>query len=91
MDAFMQQIWQRIIQHANSYEKFSFKDKDGFSYRVVGNAVYPDGAEHGIFKSQFEEVLRSLPSAGTVIQLDAPCHDFIYAILLDKRIRQKDW
>jgi hypothetical protein len=58
---------------------------------VVGSAVVPNRTNQNISKSDFEKAIKFLPLANTtpVQHLRGP--SYIYAILMDKRIRNDEW
>lgn len=82
-------IWKRIEQHAG--ESFNMIRGGAFTYKVLQGHVYPDRTNHRIAKSDFEKALKLVPlrSTGPLQQLRGP--SFVYAILMDGRIRQGDW
>ena len=82
-------IWARVEAHAG--ESFQQIRGNEFTYAVVGGHVIPDRTNQQIPKSHFEKALAYVPLANTlpVQRLRGP--SFIYAILMDQRIRQNDW
>jgi len=84
------EVWSRIEVHAG--EKF-YQIKGGkFSYTVEGGHIYLSRTPQRILKSHFEKVLAFVPLENTVpLQNKLRGPSFIFAILMDKRIRQSDW
>ncbi len=83
-------VWNRILQHQG--EEFRQRRGGVFTYAVRGEVLEPDRTPTGIAKSQFEQAYAVAPFAkvGDVpAQLWGP--SYIYAILMDDRIRQRDW
>lgn len=82
-------VWARVEEHAG--EPFWQIRGNEFTYVVVGGHVVPDRTNHRIPKSHFQKALAYVPLANTqpVQRLRGPA--FIYAILMDQRIRQNDW
>ena len=83
-------VWERIV--ARQGETFHQLKGQAFTYRVEGNAVVPSTAKVRIQKSQFLKALDAVPFARVA---DVPKGVFgpsyVYAILMDPRIRDGDW
>jgi hypothetical protein len=62
-----------------------------FHYEVAGGHVLPDRTNQQLPKSHFEKALAFVPLADTTVIQDLRGPSFIYAILMDPRIRQSDW
>ena len=82
-------VWSRIQAHAG--QKFHQIRGGTFTYLVISGHVRPDRTNHQIPKSHFEEALAHLPLASTVPVQHLRGPSYIYAILMDPRIRQNDW
>jgi hypothetical protein len=82
-------VWQRIEAHSG--EAFQQIRGASFTYEVVGSHVVPDRTVQRIPKSHFAKALDLLPISGPgeIQQLRGP--SYIYAILMDGRIRQGEW
>ena len=82
-------IWARIKTYKG--EKFHQIRGAEFTYEVVGSAVVPDRTNRNIPKSDFEKAIAFLPleNTTTIHNLQGP--SYIYAILMDKRIRKDGW
>ena len=82
-----------IRERIRAYEGEVFTQIRGgeFKYRVTESAIIPDRTNQNIPKKHFEQATQSLPLVGTaeVQHLRGP--SYIYAILMDRRIRQNDW
>ena len=78
-------IWSRIKQH----EGETFKQIRGgeFRYIVNGNMVIPDRTNVQISKKYFQEALSHYPLTNTVKIQNLRGPSYIYAILMDNRIR----
>lgn len=82
-------VWLRIKR--NEGESF-YKIRGGeFTYEVPGNYITLSTTTQNIPKSHFEEALKSVPLINTVPVQHLRGPSYIYAILMDKRIRQSDW
>jgi hypothetical protein len=88
MDAF-DAAWQRIEAYAGQ----QFRTKTGlpFTYKVVGSSVVPDRTGYPLHVSNFRAAFDLLPLSGpgqikTLVRGPA----YVYAILTDHRILQKD-
>lgn len=82
-------IWQRIKEHEG--KKFMQIRGGEFTYEVAASAVIPDRTNQNLPRSHFEEASRLLPLADTVPVQHLRGPSYIYAILMDPRIRQADW
>jgi hypothetical protein len=82
-------VWDRIEKYAGT--EFHLIKGAAFRYAVVAGHVIPDRTNQQIPKSQFEKALAFVPLGNTaeIQHLRGP--SFIYAILMDTRIRQMDW
>jgi hypothetical protein len=82
-------IWERI----NENEGQVFKQIKGgeFTYKVEGNTIKLSRTNRIVSKSNFAEALKYVPLKNTVPlqRLQAP--SYLFAILMDNRIRQNDW
>ena len=83
------EIWERIEKHAG--ETFVQIRGEKFTYSVKKSQVVPDRTNRNLPKSDFRKASAMLPLKNTVPvqQLQGP--SYIYAILMDNRIRQRDW
>ncbi len=83
-------VWERIIAHQG--QLFHQLKGQAFTYQVNGNALTPSTAKAKIYKSQFAKALGAVPFEKVS---DVPAGVFgpsyVYAILMDPRIRQDDW
>ena len=81
-------VWSRI-KHREGEVFYQIRGKE-FTYTITGNYLNPP-TNRKIPKSNFKEALKLLPLSGTtkIHHLQGP--SYIYAILMDKRIRQDDW
>ncbi|GEM_PF-617354 len=82
-------VWSRIVEHAG--ETFHQIRGKAFTYSIAGNSVKPDSVNRCIHVSQFEQALEFVPLHNTkpVQHLQGP--SYLYAILMDDRIRGEDW
>jgi len=86
----IKEVWHRIEDHAG--ETFRQIKGGEFTYIVESGHVYVSRTDQRIPKSHFEKALTLVPLVNTV-----PLHkkfrgpSFIYAILMDDRIRRNDW
>jgi hypothetical protein len=82
-------VWNRIKAHAG--EKFTQIRGGQFTYEVVSGCLIPDRTNRQIPKSNFEEAFRLAPLKNTVPVQHLQGPSYIYAVLMDKRIRQDEW
>ena len=82
-------IWQRIKRHAGK----DFQQIRGgkFTYRVSSNTVYLGRTNQNLPKVYFKEASKLIPLKNTVPVQHLRGPSYIYAILMDDRIRQGDW
>jgi hypothetical protein len=82
-------VWRRIEMQAGQI----FRQIRGqpFSYQVVGSAVRPSSTDRLISRTQFERALELVPLQNTVPVQHLMGPSYIYAILMDERIRAGDW
>jgi len=82
-------VWKRIESHEN--QDF-FQIRGGkFTYEVVGGHIIPDRTNQQIPKSHFKEAYNLLPLENTVRVQHLRGPSYIYAILMDDRIRKNDY
>ena len=89
MDAAFDAVWVRIRDHAG--ESFEQIRGGTFVYAVEGQAVRPDRTNQDLPRSQFERAFELVPLASTVPVQHLRGPSYLYAILMDSRIRQSDW
>lgn len=82
-------LWSRIKAHEG--QKFTQLRGGEFSYVVSGAAVIPDRTNQNIPRVHFEEAARLLPLSNTVPVQHLRGPSYIFAILMDPRIRRSDW
>lgn len=82
-------VWQRIETHAG--ETFRQIRGGEFAYEVRSGAVWPDRTPRALPRSHFEQALAHVPLASTVPLQRLQGPSYLYAILMDRRIRQGDW
>ena len=82
-------VWSRIVVHQG--ETFRQIRGGEFTYEVSGNTVIPDRTNRMFPRSHFEEALALMPLKSTVPLQHLQGPSYIYAIMMDPRIRQDDW
>ena len=82
-------IWQRIKDRES--ERFIQIQGRDFTYVVAGNSIAPDRTNQNIPRAHFEKASRLLPLENTVPLQDLRGPSYIYAVLMDDRIRESDW
>lgn len=82
-------IWERI----NENEGQVFKQIKGgeFTYKVKGNTIKLSRTNRFVSKSTFAEALKNVPLENTVPLQSLQAPSYLFAILMDQRIRQNDW
>lgn len=82
-------IWSRI--KSNVGKPFYQIRGNEFTYDIPGNYVSPNITSQNIPKSHFAEALKYVPLKNTVPVQHLRGPSYIYAILMDQRIRLSDW
>jgi hypothetical protein len=82
-------VWARISANAGS--EFRMIKGETFRYAIVSAHIALDRTNHQIAKSHVEKALAFVPLKNTrvIAHLRAPA--YLYAIVMDDRIRQIDW
>lgn len=82
-------VWSRIRQHEG--EGFQLIRGDVFTYEMFDNYLRPVGRVRHLSRTNFGKALDRVPLDGyhSVSDLQGP--SYVYAILMDPRIRQSDW
>lgn len=83
------EIMSRIEAHAG--EEFQQIRGGRFTYAVYGSYLTPDRTNQNIPISYFEKAVELLPLENTVPVQHLRGPSYIYAILMDRRIRWDDW
>ena len=58
---------------------------------IIGNAVRLSTTNYNVGKGTFEKALQLMPLSNTVPIQNLPAPSYVYAILMDDRIRQNDY
>lgn len=82
-------VWERISAHAG--ETFHQIRGGEFTYVAESGYLRPDRTNQQIPRAHFEEALGLVPLENTVPVQHLRGPSYIYAILMDARIRQDDW
>jgi hypothetical protein len=82
-------IWARISRCAG--ETFTQIRGGEFTYEVDGGSLIPDRTNQVIPRSHFEQAAGLLPLDSTMPVQDLRGPSYIYAVLMDRRVRQSDW
>lgn len=82
-------VWKRIETHAG--EKFHQMRGGAFTYEIQSSSLRPDRTNRNLPKSHFEKALALMPVAITTPLQHLQGPSYLYAVLMDKRIRAEDW
>lgn len=82
-------VWSRIKAHAGG--EFHQIRGAKFVYEVDGNTVIPDRTNYPLQKSEFKKAFDLVPLDSTVPVQHLRGPSYLYAILMDPRIRSGDW
>jgi hypothetical protein len=85
----LEAVWERIEAHQG--EEFRQLRGQVFRYSAKGSYITPTTTNHNIPKQHFGDALRLVPlkGPGQINHLRGP--SYIFAILMDPRIRRQDW
>jgi len=81
--------WNRVV--AQEGEVFTQIRGKEFTYKVAGNAILLSTTNQQVSKTEFDKALPLLPLSNTVAIQHLHAPSYIYAILMDRRIRQNKW
>ena len=82
-------VWERVVKHTG--EPFTQIRGKQFTYRIKGSTILPSTTNQVISKSEIEKALDFVPMENTVEIQHLRGPSYIYAILMDARIRDTDW
>lgn len=82
-------IWPRI-KHCEGQVFRQIRGRE-FTYTVNGSTVIPSTTNQNIPRGHFEEASQLLPLQNTVPVQHLRGPSYIYAILMDRRIKQTNW
>lgn len=85
----IEEVWERIKE----YEGNVFRQIRGgeFTYKIKGNLIVLSRTNRTISKNTFREALKYVPLENTVPLQNLQAPSYLFAILMDKRIRKNDW
>lgn len=83
------ELWERIIGLEG--EKFYQIRGGDFTYIVKGNGIELSRTNRSISKTTFNEALKYVPIENTVPLQHLQAPSYLFAILMDKRVRKSDW
>jgi hypothetical protein len=82
-------IWERIVLHQGMM--FHKIRGEPFTYNVQGNVIALNSTNQNIPKSEINRALYRMPLDSTQAVQDLRAPSYIYAILMDNRIRGNEW
>ena len=82
-------VWERIKEHEG--ETFTQIKGKKFTYEVQGNSLKPNTVNRIIPNSEIKKALNFVPLPNTVVIHNLQAPSYLYAILMDKRIRENLW
>ncbi len=83
------EIWRRIVELEG--EEFVQLRGGRFRFEIRGNALAPDRTNRLLPRSSFRQAIELMPvdGPGRLQHLQGP--SYLYAILMDPRVRGTDW
>jgi hypothetical protein len=85
----IESVWQRIEAHAG--ERFTQIRGGEFTYSATARTLKLDRTNRSISWSAVEKALSRVPLATTSEVSDLSAPSYVYAILMDDRIRRGEW
>jgi hypothetical protein len=82
-------VWDRLVQHQG--ETFHQIRGGEFTYQLDNASLRPSRTDWAIPKAHIEEALGLVPLKSTVAVQHLYGPSYIYAVLMDHRIRCGDW
>ena len=82
-------VWRRITELEG--EEFQQIRGARFTYTITGNALVPNRTNRQLPRSQFGKALDFMPVENTVPLQHLQGPSYLYAILMDPRVRRGDW
>jgi hypothetical protein len=89
MTASSDAVWKRIVGHSG--EPFHQLRGKEFTYEARGRTIYLHTTNRMISRTAIEKALQRVPLANTASVQDLSAPSYIYGILMDGRIRSRDW
>lgn len=83
------EVWRRII--AREGDTFRLVRGQTFTYKVDGKVLRPSTVNQNLSRATFERALERVPLLSTADVQDLRGPSYLYAILMDDRIRERDW
>jgi hypothetical protein len=83
------EVWKRVIE--NEGQIFRQIRGGEFSYKVKGNILYLSRTSRSVSKGTFNDALKFVPLSNTVPVQHLQAPSYLFAILMDERIRKNDW
>jgi hypothetical protein len=84
-----ERVWQRIVRHSG--EVFHQIRGKPFTYLARGRTITLHTTNRHISRTAIEKALARVPFISTSAVQDLSAPSYVYAILMDSRIRQVDW
>jgi hypothetical protein len=82
-------VWSRVVAHEGA--TFHQIRGQAFQYKIHQSVLNPSTTNQKLHESEFEKALDYLPMLNTIPLQKLRGPSYLYAILIDKRIRAGDW
>lgn len=82
-------VWSRVKAHEG--EPFRQIRSQEFTYRIKGEALVPSTTNQNLPRAQFEKAYALMPLSSTTPLQHLRGPSYLYAVLMDARVRQADW
>jgi hypothetical protein len=83
------EVWERV--ESNAGHVFRLIRGGEFVYAVRGGCLIPDRTDRLIPRSHFEKAFERVPLTNTVCLQSLQGPSYVFAVLMDSRIRASDW
>ena len=82
-------VWRRIVMHSG--DTFYQMRGKPFTYTARGRTIYLETTNRMISRTAIEKALGRVPLINTAAVSDLSAPSYIYGILMDERVRGRDW
>jgi hypothetical protein len=85
----IEQVWNRILK--NEGEVFKQIRGKEFTFAITGHSISLNSTNRIVSKRTIEQALNYVPLENTVPLQHLQAPSYLFAILMDNRIRKNDW
>ncbi len=85
----LEEVWERMKEFEG--KEFSQIRGGKFTYKIKGNLLELSRTNRTISKNTLKEALKFVPLYNTVPLQNLQAPSYLFAILMDRRVRRNDW